>query len=179
MADASGIATGEAMIKEKYEALLGVDTDIREHLPRLFENGRGECLEFGVRHGVSTAALLAGVEQHGGRLTSVDIDRRCGELFDHPQWRFLWGHSTRPDLVSMYGPQSIDTLLIDSEHSEIITADELETWRPKMRPGGIIFLHDTYRFFGGVTAAAVKFCYRQDLRLELLPGSNGLGVIRV
>ena len=54
---------------------------------------RGNVLELGVRAGVSTAALLAGVSDHGGHVWSVDRDD-CAPVFaGHPHWTFIQGDS--------------------------------------------------------------------------------------
>ena len=41
-----------------------------------------------------------------------------------------------------FGPESIDLLHIDGHHSETAARHDVETWLPKLRPGGILLMHD-------------------------------------
>src|SRR5205085_1285124 len=41
-----------------------------------------------------------------------------------------------------FGPESIDLLHIDGHHSEAAARHDVETWLPKLRPGGILLMHD-------------------------------------
>ena len=52
----------------RYQQHLATPSDIQHHLGLLFSLARGNVLELGTRSGVSTAALLAGVERQGGRV---------------------------------------------------------------------------------------------------------------
>src|SRR6266849_9723651 len=56
------------------------NSDINEHLHTLylFASLCKTALEFGVREGESTVALLEGVARNGGRLVSVDINPCSG-----------------------------------------------------------------------------------------------------
>jgi hypothetical protein len=73
--------------RNAYEYHLKNWSDIQDHLPRLYEAAKGNCMEIGVRSGVSTSALLAGIEAHGGHLYSFDINH-CDVFHGHPQWTF-------------------------------------------------------------------------------------------
>lgn len=81
---------------EEYAERFSVWSDVQGHLPFLYEHAalprgitsrggdsKGESipwgkrkviLELGVRGGISTSALLAGVEKSGGHLWSVDVE---------------------------------------------------------------------------------------------------------
>lgn len=57
----------------RYQHYYMTESDIQHHLGLLFSLAKGNVLELGTRSGVSTAALLAGVERNGGFVYSVDI----------------------------------------------------------------------------------------------------------
>jgi cephalosporin hydroxylase len=155
-------------------------SDIQAHLGLLYSLARGNVVELGTRSGVSTAALLAGVERRGGRVWSVDIDD-CAHLYaGHPQWTFWQSSSTDADTVqdiaTYHGP--IDLLLIDTEHTvEQVTA-ELALWAPLMRPGGHICLHDP-ETFPGVRRAILTFCAARGWPVTFILPCHGMAVIEV
>ena len=130
----------------EYEARCGHGSDISDHLPRLFaEVDRWEdpvVLELGVRSGNSTAAFLAAVEKNGGHVWSVDVSRPRVpmEWFESDIWTFIEGDDLGvADLL----PQTVDVLFIDTSHAYRQTLLELELYAPRVRPGGVILLHDT------------------------------------
>lgn len=170
--------------KDRYDVVRSVWSDVEAHLPRLFDAARGRVLELGVRHGVSTAALLAGVEQHGGHLWSVDTDPNCenNPLAGHPQWTFINAHSEAwPTIKQAMGGEiePLDMLFIDTGHTYKLTIDELNLYGPWMAKGGRIFLHDTDdgSTFPGVRRAIYEYCGLEAM-FWLYPGSYGLGEIQ-
>jgi len=170
--------SGRTEANESYERYLGQKTDIRDHLPRLFAEARGTVLELGVRGGISTAAFLAGVEQRGGEVWSVDVDPSCAPAWAaHPLWHFVCSDSRDPEPLAAAGlPSQIDVLFVDTLHKYAQVRDELAVWGPRVSQGGIVLLHDTSAF-PEVRHAAEDYARRKGLRYEFLPGSNGLGVI--
>jgi len=46
------------------------------------------------------------------------------------------------DARNRFEPASIDLLHIDGHHSEAAARHDVESWLPKLRPGGILLLHD-------------------------------------
>ena len=50
--------------------------------------------------------------------------------------------STFDDAQDRFEPESIDLLHIDGHHSETAVRHDFETWLPKLRPGGILLMHD-------------------------------------
>ena len=50
--------------------------------------------------------------------------------------------STFDAAAERFGPESIDLLHIDGHHTEDAVRHDLEIWLPKLRPGGILLLHD-------------------------------------
>jgi hypothetical protein len=155
-------------------------SDIQRHLPRIRRWSHGNVLELGVRGGNSTAALLAGVEDAGGTVWSVDVDPRCGDVFaGHPQWHFV--HADSRDVAALREaglPERIDVLFIDTLHEYEQTRSELALWGPAVRPGGRILLHDV-EVAPGVWQAAREYCEAHRLPYRIAHGSNGLGVVYV
>jgi Methyltransferase domain len=134
-------------------------------------------LELGVRGGNSTVALLAGLEERGGTLWSVDIDPACAEVFaGHPQWRFVLADSRDESAVVGAGlPAEVDVLFIDTIHTFEQVRDELDLWGDRVRQGGVIFFHDTDPF-PDIRRAISAWCRQRRIPYEFVGRSNGLGV---
>jgi GT2 family glycosyltransferase len=164
-----------------FRANVQQQTDIRHHLPLLRSLGQGLVVECGVRSGQSTSALLAGVEQQGGMLVSIDTADSSHLFRDHPRWSFLQGDSTNPETIAVLRselPQPITTLLLDTLHTYEHVAAELELWHPEVAPGGHIVVHDT-ESFPGVRRAVEEFCTRKGWPVTIVLPDNGLAVIEV
>jgi predicted O-methyltransferase YrrM len=135
-------------------------------------------VELGTRTGVSTAALLAGVEARGGTVTSVDTDPASAQVAaGHPQWRFVNGSSTDLTTRAKVAPP-VDVLLVDTLHTLPHVAAELEVWAPMMRPGGTICVHDT-ETFPGVRVAVETFCAAKGWPVTFVTPCNGMAVVEV
>lgn len=150
--------------------------DTHAHLPFLKEVAKGNVLEIGVHCGISTTALLAGLEENGGHLWSVDVHPSCRYVwYGHPQWTFFcpWsGDKVEPELP-------LDVLFIDGDHSFEGVMRDLITWGPQVKKGGLILLHDADTpSFPGVRFAIREYC-GGGLKHELRQGSHGLEVIYV
>jgi hypothetical protein len=123
-------------LREAYLKYVSGGTDISEHLPMLFSLAQ-QCdyvTEFGVRTGVSTVALLAGLESANrpvtGKLTSYDFAgcteakayitpmtihnvMRAHDLNVRPiEWEFI-----NADTCNMAPINATDFLFIDSTHT--------------------------------------------------------------
>ncbi len=122
-------------------------SDISEHVPTLRALA-AQCrhvTEFGVRKGVSTVSLLAGVTDSGGVLVSYDKDdcKRALDHIDHAareRWRFHRGDSLRVTIAPT------DLLFIDTVHDGTHLLAELERHTRQVRR--LIVLHDTVEFCG-------------------------------
>jgi predicted O-methyltransferase YrrM len=163
--------------QQRYEAVAAAPSDIQAHLPLLRREARGTVLELGVRGGNSTAALLAGVEERGGAVWSVDVDAGSATIFDgHPSWRFVLADSRDANAVEAHGlAGQLDVLFVDTLHSYEQVRDELRTWGDRVRPGGIVLFHDT-ESYPEIRRAIVEWCRPRKAAYEFLTGSNGLGV---
>lgn len=171
MSDASRTA------QERYPEVAAAPSDIQQHLPRLRKEAHGTVLELGVRGGSSTVALLAGLEERGGVLWSVDIDPASAAIFaDHAQWRFVLADSRdeRP-VVDAGLPSELDVLFIDTLHTYEQVRDELAVWGDRVAPGGVILFHDTDSY-PPIRRAISEWCKSRRVPFEFRGGSNGLGV---
>lgn len=152
--------------------------DTHAHLPFLRSVAKGNVLEIGVHCGISTTALLAGLEENGGHLWSVDVHPSCRYVwYGHPQWTFLctWAGDSIAHI-----PGVVDAVFIDGDHSYQGVMYDLEQWGERCKPGGVILCHDADTpSFTGVRQAIEEFCNARGLRHELRPGSHGLEVIYV
>jgi hypothetical protein len=163
--------------QERYPEVAAAESDIRRHLPRLREEARGTVLELGVRGGSSTVALLAGLEERGGTLWSVDVDPASAAVFpDHAQWRFVLADSRDEPTVAGAGlPDELDVLFIDTIHTYEQVRDELAVWGDRVVEGGVILFHDTDSY-PPIRRAISEWCKLRRVPFELRGGSNGLGV---
>ena len=170
-------------------------SDISDHLPRLFELASTpyvKVIELGVRRGDSTSAFLAAAQEQGGEVWSVDITPPVVPV----EWQGLpfWYPIVGDDLqVSDQLPDDVDIVFIDTSHTYEQTKAELELYAGKVKPGGLIVLHDTELQrpaaspesdpdFPVAHAIRMFFCdENKDLwtRIEWVEGCYGLGIITV
>jgi Methyltransferase domain len=168
--------TSRFSVGRKYQTMLGDNNlDTWAHLPFLKEHAKGNVLEIGVHCGISTTALLAGVEENGGHVYSVDVHPSCRYVwYGHPQWTFFcpWAW----DEVNTGGP--IDLLFIDGDHSYEGVMADLSRYSFLVNPGGLILCHDAdTASFPGVRKAIDEYCSAHGLKHELRRGSSGMEVI--
>lgn len=176
-------------VRDEYATRCMIPSDISQHLPTLYNEasiGDAQIIELGVRSGNSTAAFLAAVEQYGGHVWSVDITPPRLPWVNHPHWTVLVGDDLwlADDL-----PDDVDVLFIDTSHYYQHTCAELAMFVPKVKPGGVVLLHDTELENPEgrpdtdppfpVRVAVEEFCADNGLTPEFIEGSWGLGVIRI
>jgi hypothetical protein len=160
--------------KPKYEYHLTHWSDIQEHLPRLYKWAKGNVLEIGVRSGVSTSALLAGVEEHGGHVYSVDIND-CQVFAGHPQWDFFRMDTVRGGENSKLLAQDYDILFVDGDHTYEGALSDLNTFGPRAKH---IFVHDTEaQEFPGVRKAVEEYVKQAKRKVTYHSGSFGMAEI--
>ena len=124
-------------------------SDIQDCLERLYDAAvsypQVSILELGVRWGTSTSMFLAAAEQAGGHLWSVDLAMT-------PELEMVAGrwHATRRWTLTLGDDMAIDppisacdVLFIDTSHAYEHTLAELRKYVPLVKPGGVVYLHDT------------------------------------
>lgn len=173
--------------------LAAIPSDINEHLIRIkdlvINNNCKTVVELGVRSGVSTQALLAGIDETGGKLYSYDIQpilptdgprntsiiERLGHL-EVPNWKFELGSSL--EVYKYWKDEELDLIFIDTDHTPEQIYKELILWTPKVRIGGLIVMHDvaepSFKLMEGIT----KFLREKpNYSYEEYTNNNGLGIL--
>jgi predicted O-methyltransferase YrrM len=135
--------------------LAGPWSDIQDHLQFLHDAvlvyPRAQVIELGVRSGNSTSALLSAVQETGGHLWSCDL-RGQGEWphnspfppewLELPEWTFLAGDSVSEQVLAQM-PAVADVAFMDTSHTFDQQLAELTAYVPRVRPGGVVLVHDT------------------------------------
>lgn len=128
-------------VEDIYRRHCAADTAITPHLPRLraLAEGFSLAVEFGVKRGASSSALLMGAE----RVISLDVvateEARELKRVAGERWDYRIGDSRTADL-----PDWIDGLFIDSLHTYQQCKAELEAHADKVMHW--IALHDVGTF---------------------------------
>jgi predicted O-methyltransferase YrrM len=175
-------------VQLEYDRRCVEHSDIFAHLPRLYREAcrpNVKVIELGVRSGNSTAAFLLAAEQNDGYVWSVDIAPARLPWDGHERWTFYAGDDLwlAKDL-----PNEVDVVFIDTSHHYDQTVAELELFVPKVKPGGVVLLHDTeLEHPDGAAAwpafpvrvAVDEYCDDHGLTPEYVSGCHGLGVIRI
>lgn len=176
-----------------YQGRCNVWSDIVDHLPTLHGHvlryTKPVVLELGVRSGNSTAAFLAAVSLVEGHVWSVDIGlpQAPGWWWQTGLWSPIVGNDLDPSTLARL-PEPVDVLFIDTSHAYDHTLRELETYVPRVKPGGVVLLHDTEleapELVGPqppfpVAKAIEEYCAENGLGWENITGSYGLGVIDI
>lgn len=168
--------------------------------------GAQRVLEIGAFKGETTVRLSRAVRRTGGYVVAIDPLRwvspaaSLGERFD--AWRYRNGYaaalfanleragasnvivkptvSTDPALLRDGDPHlwNFDLVFIDGEHSYSAARADLMNWGTRVRPGGLILLHDVRSRFSGVERSFHEAAgWLGAVTVEPLIGS--VGVLRV
>ena len=158
-----------------------VHHDVDMHCEWMESVSKGNVLEIGVRTGISTAALLLGIENKGGHLFSVDINPDCiAAIGSHPQWTFLAGDSKNVGWLLSKIPAKLDVLFIDGDHSYEGVKHDLDNYGFLVKSGGSIVCHDVLSGYDpGVRQAFDEFISATKWEAEIFPSWVGLGRILV
>lgn len=166
-------------------------SDISFHFPRLMrlvvDYDVRTVVELGVREGHSTAAWLSFLPADG-QVYGVDL---VWLLPPRSRLNPIVGDDLDPDVAAQV-PAECDLLFVDSSHDYEHTRTELALYGPRVRPGGLIVLHDTENEHPEDTEPAIGpqdpfpvrramggYADRHGYATEEFPGSYGLGVIYV
>lgn len=125
-------------------------------------------LEWGVRGGVSTWALLDGLPEDG-RMVSVDIERHPlpVRIEDDPRWSFVLGS----DLDIDHDPAEL--VFIDTSHEYDHTLAELRL--ADLLGARVVALHD---WVEEPVQAAIREWQSAAWSLEVMPSLWGLAILR-
>ena len=116
-------------LREAYLKYVKAGTDISDHLPTLFSIAQlcDHVTEFGVRTGVSTVALLAGLEASEkpgiAKLVSYDKDA-CREARDY--MLPLYAHNIMRGMTDDWTPRAIDWEFIQADTTAIGTIPQTD-----------------------------------------------------
>ena len=144
-------------LEDEYQARMGFWSDILEQMPLIRDAARSYrepvIAELGTRTGQSTSALLAGAGVTRGCVYSVDLDfgdrgggprgyeRAPAWWLETGRWAFCATNDLSPEAASFI-PDELDILFIDTSHRYQHTLDELNLYAPRVKPGGLILMHD-------------------------------------
>ena len=158
-----------------------VHHDIDMHATFLESVAKGNILEIGVRTGISTAAMLLGLELNGGHLYSLDISPDCVQAIgQHPQWTFIPADSKQVGEVLSRIPATLDILFIDGDHTYEGVKSDLDNYGYLVQSGGSIVCHDVLSGYDpGVRQAFDEFISATKWEAEIFPSWVGLGRILV
>jgi predicted O-methyltransferase YrrM len=181
----SGALSASRLLRE-FEGRRQIPSDIQDHLLTLYTWARGwqfaHILELGVRTGNSTAAFLAALEvDRRGHLWSVDFNPPDVPEHWHEldTWSFLKAHSLSAKAAD-WAPREIDVLFLDTEHDYRQVRGELDLWVPRVRPGGVVLVHDTDApELSGPGCALTDYCAEHGLEWQNNAGCHGLGIMRI
>lgn len=141
-------------------------------------------VEIGVFRGSTSRFLAGALSDHGGTLHLVDVDRAALATA-----RRSIGDVSRVTVIEHAGlstssavltavPSGCDLVYLDANHSEDGVHSELACWIPKVRPGGVVAVHDTIGIRGVCRAVNDYAVIYPALTLATGRGC-GLSLIRV
>lgn len=133
--------------------------------------------EIGV--GQSTLALLRAVERTGGKVVSCDINANMLNFvadiatFAMPHWTF---HNLSSEKMWEVVHDQADLIFIDGCHSYTCIKWEVENYWQRLKPDGLMVLHDTRSWPDG-PSKVFQLCQIRGLEVLELPMCHGLGLI--
>ena len=150
-------------------------------------------VELGVDRGESYFAFCQAAAEHqtGTRCFGIDTwrgDQHAGD-YDETTFSQVSDHnranyepfstlirSNFDDALERFAPESIDVLHLDGLHTEAAVRHDLDSWLPKLRPGGVLLLHDVNVRSKGFGVWKVWEELRQSGRSWTFNDGPGLGV---
>lgn len=150
-------------------------------------------VELGVDRGESYFAFCQAAVEHrtGTRCFGVDTwrgDRHAGE-YDETTFAQVCEHNRAhyesfstllrcdfDNALARFEDQSIDVLHLDGLHTEAAVRHDLDSWLPKLRPGGLLLLHDVRVRSKGFGVWKIWDELQQQSRSWTFEDGPGLGV---
>ncbi len=123
----------------------------------------------GAEIGVARGTFMRHMFDHipGLRMIGVDPWERLGgseeAIADHKLRGLTWEKMKMKseEAAPMISDESLDFVYIDGDHSFDAVMLDLILWSRKVRPGGLVWGHDYYRFRGAGVVPAVD-CYTRE-----------------
>jgi predicted O-methyltransferase YrrM len=122
---------------------------LRRTRPRL-------VVEISPSSGYSSGFILLALNRNAhGRLLSFDLDTDGDRLarlafteagIDPSRRRFVPGDARRTAAAALPAGDSVDVLFLDAEHSSSFASWYLDSLVPRVRPGGLVHVHDVLRY---------------------------------
>ena len=81
------------------------------------------------------------------------------------------------EAIGRFEPESIDLLHIDGLHTYEAVRRDFDTWWPRVRPGGIVLLHDTFERNADFGVWKLLSELSENFPTREFDHSNGLGVV--
>ncbi|MDP9097819.1 MAG: class I SAM-dependent methyltransferase [Verrucomicrobiota bacterium] len=81
-------------------------------------------------------------DQHAGGYDETTFAQVTRHNRDNYESFSTLQRSNFDDALSQFADESIDVLHLDGLHTEAAVRHDIESWLPKLRPGGILLLHD-------------------------------------
>ena len=132
-------------LQHLFATVVSTPSDINEHLEELHDAvirlQARTVIELGVRHGNSTIALLHALELTQGHLWSVDMVKQWNGI-PMDRWTFIEGSDINESVMAML-PSEADIIFVDTSHMYRHTLAEIQAYRERVRPGGMMIFHDT------------------------------------
>lgn len=172
------MTTIDDLYKQRCLGLTSPNSAMAKHLSFLkqlvIEHSAKQVVEIGVCTGQSTIAFLAGLQETGGELWSVDIEMPrppINQYLNHPIWNFVLGSSW----YNVYqAPKQIDILFVDGAFENRLV--DMEIYGAKVRDGGYILVHDTEQEI--VQEQIGWYLTHKPYSYRNVEKGHGLGVIR-
>lgn len=164
-------------LREVQRRVRAAETDICDHLEFMFIQALQTCpstiVELGVRGGESTFVFERVARISGASLVSVDATD-CSDVCAYEKWHFVEaddvGFGREFDAWCAHNGVDcpVDVLFVDTSHEYMHTKQEVATWLPHLRVGGVAMFHDTH----------MSTVYRRSDRSLGVGWDNQRGVIR-
>ena len=139
-------------------------------------------VEVGVYRGFTSAFLAAAVAPNHGTLYLVDLSEaalaKAVERSKPYEIKVMQSCGLSTDGVVLdQVPAGVDLIYLDADHSESGVSAELEVWWPKLRPGGVVAIHDAVNI-PGVCRAVNRWANRFPCLTVATGRGSGLAMLR-
>ena len=108
----------------------------------LININKPNILEFGVRHGCSTALFLDVCNQNDGYLYSVDINDYSNKFQDE-RWKFICANDNDLSKITPQIPDKFEVIFLDTIHKADHVSDIFYKYYDKLKIGGFFIIDDT------------------------------------